>query len=103
MPLFQLEFFILYQAPHSRALAPTCGALVFKWGLSDRHFMSNPLPDDKIFQRSKFKQIADNIFEVHLKRKISAIYGRKNCEKRRNRSLQAISPFCTMFSTAIYL
>ena len=28
MPLFRLRFFILYQTPHSRALAPTCSALV---------------------------------------------------------------------------
>ena len=35
------------------------------------HF--NSLPDDKILDRSKFKQIADNIFEVHLKWKISVI------------------------------
>ena len=31
------------------------------------------------------------------------MYGRKHCEKRRNCLLQAISPFLTMFSTAIYL
>ena len=36
-------------------------------------------------------------------KKISAIWGRKHCEKRRNCLLQAISPFLTMFSTAIYL
>ena len=33
--------------------------------------------------------------------KISTIKGRKHCEKRRNRLLQAISLFLTMFSTAI--
>ena len=43
-------------------------------------------------------------FKKHLKwRKISAIYGRKHCEKMRNCLLQASSPFLTMFSTAIYL
>ena len=42
-------------------------------------------------------------FKVQFKRKISAIEGRKHCEKRRNCLLQAISPFLTMFSTAIYL
>ena len=31
------------------------------------------------------------------------LWGRKHCEKRRNYLLQAISPFLTMFSTAIYL
>ena len=40
---------------------------------------------------------------MHLKWKISAIYGRKHCEKRRNCLLQAISPFLTMFPKAIYL
>ena len=40
-------------------------------------------------------------FKVHLK--ISAIKGRKHCDKRRKCLLQAISPFLTMFSTAIYL
>ena len=33
----------------------------------------NPLPDDKILDRSKLKKIADDIFKVHLKWKISAI------------------------------
>ena len=42
-------------------------------------------------------------FKVHLKWKISTIKGRKHCEKRGNCLLQAISPFLTMFSTAIYL
>ena len=29
MPLFRLRLFIIYQAPHSKALVPACGALVF--------------------------------------------------------------------------
>ena len=29
MPLFRLTVCILYQVPHSQALAPTCGALVY--------------------------------------------------------------------------
>ena len=33
----------------------------------------NPLPDDKILDWSKLNQIADNIFKVHLKWKISII------------------------------
>ena len=28
VPLFRLKHFILYQAPHSQVLPPTCGALV---------------------------------------------------------------------------
>ena len=35
--------------------------------------------------------------------KLSAIQGRKHCEKRRNCLLQAISPFLAMFSIARYL
>ena len=42
-------------------------------------------------------------FKVYLKWKISTIHARKHCEKRRNCLLQAISPFLTMFFTAIYL
>ena len=34
---------------------------------------------------------------------ISAIKGRKHCEKRRSCLLETISPFLTMFSIAIYL
>ena len=34
---------------------------------------------------------------------MSDIQGRKHCKKMRNCLLQAISPFLTMFSTAIYL
>ena len=33
----------------------------------------NLLPDNKILDWSKLKQIADDIFKVHLKQKISAI------------------------------
>ena len=58
-----------------------------------------PLPDNKILDWSKLKQIADHI-KVHLKWKISTILGRKHCQKRRNCLLQGISPFLTMFSTA---
>ena len=35
--------------------------------------------------------------------KNKSIQGGKHCEKRRNCLLQAISPFLTIFSTAIYL
>ena len=64
-----------------------------------------PLPDDKVLYWSKLKQTADDILKCIKYKKISAIhvYGRKHCEKRRNCLLQGISPFLTMFSTAIYL
>ena len=39
MPLFQIRLFILYQAPHSQALAPTCCALFLVFNLS----LNNPL------------------------------------------------------------
>ena len=63
----------------------------------------NPLPDDKILDWSKLEQIADNKSKVYFKCKISAIQGRKHCEKIRNWLLQAISPFLTVFSAVIYL
>ena len=66
-------------------------------------YILNPLPDDKILDWSKIETSCRKHFKVHLELKISAIYGRKHCEKRRNCLLQAISPFIRMFSTAIYL
>ena len=60
------------------------------------------------YQMTKFRlvQIETNCrrhFKVHLKCKISTTESGKQCEKRRNCLLQAISHFLTMFSTAIYL
>ena len=48
-------------------------------------FMSriNPLPDDKILEMSKLKQIADDILKCIENKKISTIEGRKHCEKRK--------------------
>ena len=46
----------------------------------------NPLPDDKILDWSKFKQIVDDILKCILNEKKSAILGRKYCEKRSNSS-----------------
>ena len=57
-------------------------------------------------QNSRPVQIETNCrrhSEVHLKLKVSVIQVGKHCEKSRNCLLQAISPFLTMFSTAIYL
>ena len=53
-------------------------------------------------QNFRLAQIETNCrrhFKMHEKRKICAI---KHCEKRRNCLLQAISPFLTMFSTALF-
>ena len=63
----------------------------------------NPLPDDKNFRLVQIEKNSRQHYKMHLKCKISNILGRKQCEKRRNCLLQAISPFLTMFSTAIYL
>ena len=63
----------------------------------------NSLPDNKILDWSKLKKNCRRHFEVYLKWKISTIQGRKHFEIRRNCLLQAIIPFLTMFSTAIYL
>ena len=38
-----------------------------KGGLMHTRDPFNPLPDDKILDRSKLKQIADDSFKVHLK------------------------------------
>ena len=64
--------------------------------------MFNPLPDDKILDWSKLKQIADDILKC-IKMKKKCNIGKKAFEKRRNCLLQASSPFLKMFSTAIYL
>ena len=69
--------------------------------------IKNP-PPKPITGRQTFRlvQIETNCrrhFKGHLQRKMSAMLGRKHCEKRRNCLLQAISPFLTMFTTAIYL
>ena len=64
-----------------------------------RFFSFNPLPDDKILDWSKLKQIANDIF-ILVPYRIENIVrkGEIGCY-----NLQAISPFLTMFSTAIYL
>ena len=69
-----------------------------------QNYMSfNPLLEDKILNWSKLKDIADDILKCIKMKNESAIKGRKYCEKRRNCLLQAISPFLTIFSTAITL
>ena len=45
-------------------------ALIFHFKM---HF--NPLPDNKIFDWSKFKQIADSIFKMKNKYHILHVYG----------------------------
>ena len=65
--------------------------------------MIKSLPDDKILDWSKWKEIADDIFKCiqngkQVPCKVENIEGKgENC------LLQAISPFLTMFSTTIFL
>ena len=42
MPLFRLRLFILYQALHSRALAPAFGSLVYSAANSGRYRNTSP-------------------------------------------------------------
>ena len=74
--------------------------LSFEKGIKMPFILFNPLTDDKILDWSKLNKL-----QMTLERafKMSAIKGRKHCEKKRNCLLQAISPFLTMFSTAKYL
>ena len=44
---------------------------IFRRCMTQVYFPFNPLPDDKILDWSKLKQIAADIFQVHLKWKIS--------------------------------
>ena len=68
MPLFQLQLFIVYQAPHSPALAPSCGVLVPKRYrvpiCSSADTLSlckvHSVPNDKILDWSKLKAFADD-------------------------------------------
>ena len=62
-----------------------------------------PSPQTTNFRLVQIETNCRQHFKVHLKRKISTIQGKKHCEKRRNCLLQAISPFLTMFSTAVSL
>ena len=57
-----------------------------------------PLPDDKILDWSKLKQIADN--KINLNKKIKTCFWkvRKHCGKRRKSYLPAFSLFPTMLS-----
>ena len=61
MSLFQLRIFILYQAPHSQALVPACGAFFFFFSdLIDILKVVKSLPNDKILNWSKLKTFADD-------------------------------------------
>ena len=64
-------------------------------------YIFNPLPDNKILDRSKLKQSADNNFRFdENSRKFSKRV--ENTGKRRNRWLRAISPFPTVFSKGLF-
>ena len=60
-----------------------------------------PLPDDKILDSSKLKEFADDDFKFDENgRKLSKWV--ENTGKRRNCSLQAISPSPTVFSEGLF-
>ena len=63
----------------------------------------NPFTRQQNFRMVQLERNCRQYFNVHLKWKISTIMDRKHYEKRRNSLLQAISPFLTNFSIAIYL
>ena len=85
MPIFRLRLCFPYQAPHSRALAPACCALVFFF-----YYIKCVLNG------------SDPFTHFHTTPHFDALktYGcGKHWEKRRICVLQAIYPFFTMFST----
>ena len=63
---------------------------------------SQPITRRQNFGLDRSERNCRRYFKVHLECKISAVQGRKHCEKRRNCLLLAISPFLKMFSTAIF-
>ena len=66
MPLCKLGLFILYQAPHSQALASTCGALVLVTSTSCLSLAFNPLPNDKVLDKTISKAFADDKLNIAL-------------------------------------
>ena len=77
---------------------------ILNWSSANAFNLDKPEPITRQ-QNFRLVQIETNSrrhFKVHLKWKISIKYGRKHCVKRRNCLLQVISPFLTMFSTAVY-
>ena len=71
--------------------------------LQSRQRMSfNSFPNDKFLVNSKLKEFADDKFKFDEKWQKLFQMVRKHCEKRRNCSLRAISPFPTVFSKELY-
>ena len=64
---------------------------------------SYPLPDDKILDWSKLKQIADYIVKCILNKKFVPYRVENIVRKGEITCYKRILPFLTMFSTAIYL
>ena len=63
------------------------------------NILFNPLPDDKILESSKLKELADHNFKFDENgRQLSKQV--ENTGKRRNCSLRAISPFPQCFQKA---
>ena len=71
--------------------------------LASARFLYQPITRRQNFRLVQIKTNCRRHLKVHLKWKISIMWVRKHCEKRRNCLLQAISPFLTMFSIVIYI
>ena len=61
-----------------------------------------PVSRRQILDSSKLKDFADDNLKFEEKRLRVIQTGRKHCEKRRNCSLRAISPFPTVFSKGLF-
>ena len=61
----------------------------------------NPLPDNK-FKTSKLKEFADDNFKFDKNGRKLSKHVENTVGKRRNCSLQAISPFPTVFSKGLF-
>ena len=64
--------------------------------------LAKPFPKQQILDTSKPKEVADDNFKFDENGKNVIRTGKKHSGKRRNRSLQAISPFPTVFSKDLY-
>ena len=93
MPLFWLRLFILYQAPHSRALAPACCALDsitaklkinYSCNVSELEMLKVFLPQTTNFTLFQVKRVCRRQFQIRWQWKKVLQMGRKHCRKRRN-------------------
>ena len=92
--------------PADATLTHCSKSLVFtnvgKIRFSGNKLTLKPFPNDKILNFSKLKEFADDNFRCDEYGRNFSRKGRKHCEKRRNCSLRAISPFLSVFSKDLY-